>query len=40
VSADVAKIGAYDIDKVGSEINAFFKPMIDTFNSEIAAATA
>jgi hypothetical protein len=40
VSADVAKIGAYDIDKIGSEINAFFTPMIDTFNAEMAAATA
>jgi hypothetical protein len=40
LAADLAKIGKYDIDKIGSEINAFYKPMIDRFNSEIAAATA
>jgi len=40
VSADVASLGKYDVDRIGAEIAAFFKPMIDTFNSEIAAATA
>ena len=40
VSADVASLGEYDVDRIGAEIAAFFKPMIDTFNSEIAAATA
>jgi hypothetical protein len=40
LAADLAKIGKYDIDKIGSEITAFYKPMIDRFNSEIAAATA
>lgn len=39
IAADLAKIGQYDIDKIGTEINAFYKPMIDRFNSEIAAAT-
>lgn len=39
IAADLAKIGKYDIDKIGTEINAFYKPMIDRFNSEIAAAT-
>ena len=40
VSADVASLGEYDVDRIGAEIAAFFKPMIETFNSEIAAATA
>ena len=40
VSADLTKLGAYDIDKIGKEIDAFYKPLIDQFNSEIAAATA
>lgn len=40
VSADVASLGKYDVDRIGAEIAAFFKPMIETFNSEIAAATA
>ena len=40
VSADVASLDKYDVDRIGAEIAAFFKPMIDTFNSEIAAATA
>ena len=39
IAADLAKIGKYDIDKIGTEINTFYKPMIDRFNSEIAAAT-
>ncbi len=37
--ADLTKIGAYDIDKIGTEIDAFYKPLIDQFNSEMAAAT-
>jgi hypothetical protein len=39
VEADLTKIGAYDIDKIGTEIDAFYRPLIDQFNSEIAAAT-
>jgi len=40
VDTDVTEIGKYDIDKIGGEIDSFYKPMIDRFNSEIAAATA
>jgi hypothetical protein len=40
VQADATKIGAYDFTKMGSAIDAFFKPYIDTFNTEMAAATA
>jgi hypothetical protein len=38
VMADLTKIGKYDIDKIGREIDAFYKPLIDRFNTEIAAA--
>ena len=40
LNADLQKIGAYDIDKIGGEINAFYKPLIERFNTEIAAATS
>jgi hypothetical protein len=40
VDSDRAKLGSYNVDKIGTEINAFYKPMIDRFNSEIAAATS
>ena len=40
VQADQGKISAYDIDKIGAEIAAFYKPLIDQFNSEITAATS
>ncbi len=40
VQADLAKFATYDIDAIGKEIDAFYKPMIERFNSEIAAATA
>ncbi|OLC68831.1 MAG: hypothetical protein AUH69_00610 [Actinobacteria bacterium 13_1_40CM_4_65_12] len=38
VDADITKIGSYDTDKMSSEIKAFYQPLIDTFNSEIAKA--
>lgn len=40
VEADLTKLSAYDIDKIGKEIDAFYKPLVDRFNSQIAAATA
>jgi hypothetical protein len=40
VTADATKIGAYDFTKMGSAIDTFFKPYIDTFNTEMSAATA
>ena len=39
IDTDVAKIGTYDIDHIGTEIDAFYKPLISRYNSEIAAAT-
>jgi len=38
--AGVTKLSAYDFAKMGNAIDAFFKPYIDTFNTEMAAATA
>ncbi|HKC19412.1 MAG TPA: hypothetical protein VKE27_07230 [Candidatus Dormibacteraeota bacterium] len=40
IDSDRAKLGSYDVDKIGTEIDAFYRPMIDRFNSEIAAAIA
>jgi len=40
LQADLTRIGGYNIDQIGTEIDAFYKPLINRFNSEIAAATA
>ena len=40
VNADRQKLGTYDFDKIGAAITAYYKPLIDRFNSEIAAATS
>jgi hypothetical protein len=40
VATDLEKVGGYNIDQIGKEITTFYKPLIDQFNSEIAAATA
>jgi hypothetical protein len=40
IDSDRAKLGTYDVDKIGSEIDGFYRPLIDRFNSEIAAATS
>jgi len=40
VATDLQKIGGYNIDQIGKEITAFYKPMIDRFNREITAATS
>src|SRR5207249_2487674 len=40
VAADATRIARYDIDKIGGEIDAFYRPMVDRYNSEITAATA
>lgn len=40
VQADGTKISGYDFDKIGTEINDFYKPYVDGFNSEMAKATA
>jgi hypothetical protein len=40
VLADRTKISGYNIDQIGAQIDAFYQPLIDRYNSEIAAATA
>jgi hypothetical protein len=40
VEADGTKIGAYDFTKIGTAIDAYYKPRVDAFNSEMAKATA
>lgn len=40
LDADLQKIGAYDFNKIGADINAFYLPLIDRYNKEIAAATS
>jgi hypothetical protein len=39
IQADLSKMTSYNIDKIGAEIDAYYKPMIDRFNKEMAAAT-
>ncbi len=38
--ADANKLSAYNFDKIGGQIDAFYKPLLDGFNSEMAKATA
>jgi len=40
VSADMSRIAGFDVDGIGSKIDAFFGPRIDRYNQEIAAATS
>ena len=40
VQNDLNKINSYDVDTMGSEIDGFYRPLIERFNSEMAAATA
>ena len=40
LDADRSKLGTYNVDKIGTDIDTFYRPLIDRFNSEIAAATS
>ena len=40
VEKDATKIGAYDFTKISTEIDAYYRPLVDTFNSEMQKATA
>ncbi|MHB8587713.1 MAG: hypothetical protein ACYDA0_02525 [Candidatus Dormibacteraceae bacterium] len=40
VQTDADKISKYNFATIGTEIDAFYKPMVDAFNSEMAKATA
>ena len=38
LTADLTKLEAYDTNKINTEIQAFYQPLIDTFNSEVNKA--
>ena len=40
VLADAARLGAYNVDDIMAKIAAYYKPMFDQINSEMAKATA
>jgi hypothetical protein len=40
VEADVAKLEAYNYDKIINEVKSFYQPLIDAFNSEVAKANS
>lgn len=40
INSDRQKLGSYDVDRIQTDINAFYKPLVDRFNSEMAAATS
>jgi hypothetical protein len=40
LQADAAKVEAFDFNKASDAIDAFYKPLIDTYNSEIDKANA
>jgi hypothetical protein len=39
VEKDATKISSYNFDKISTEIDAYYKPLVDTFNSEMQKAT-
>lgn len=40
LQADASKIGSYNFDTLGAKIDAYYKPLVDGFNSEMSAATS
>jgi hypothetical protein len=40
VQADASKISTYKLDTISTEIDTFYKPLVDDFNAEMAKATA
>ena len=40
VQADAGNLGKYNFDTISTEIDAFYKPLVDGFNSEMAKAAA
>jgi hypothetical protein len=39
IQADANKISGYNFDKISADIEAFYKPLVEDFNSEMTAAT-
>ena len=40
LQTDSSKIAGYNFDQIGAETAAFYQPLVDRFNAEMAAATA
>jgi|ERR1700682_2432718 len=40
VEKDATKISSYNFDKISAAIDAYYKPLVDSFNSEMQKATA
>lgn len=40
LQADANKISSYNFDSLGAQIDAYYKPLVDGFNSEMSAATS
>ena len=40
LQGDANKISAYNFDTLGAQIDAYYKPLVDGFNSEMSAATS
>jgi hypothetical protein len=40
VQSDADKVSAYNYDKISADIDTYYLPLIDDFNSQMAAATA
>ena len=40
IQADADKLSGYNYDQISADIDAYYKPLVDDFNSQMAAATA
>jgi hypothetical protein len=40
IQADADKLSGYNYDKISADIDAYYRPLVDDFNSQMAAATA
>jgi hypothetical protein len=40
IGADAARLQAHDLKKIGAEVDAYYKPLIDSYNSEIGKANS
>ena len=40
LQTDANKISSYNFDNLGAQIDAYYKPLVDGFNSEMSAATS
>ena len=40
IEADASKLSGYNYDKIQADIAAYYQPLVASFNSEMAQATA